>query len=508
MWPDSLAVVGLDALGGSLAWQARVAGVSRVIGFSASPADAVRALKTGALTDRGGPPPKSFRGSPPSSHAWPPTRSCRPGGGPVIVQADLRVPGDKSLTHRMLLLAGMAEGTSHIEGALTSFDARSTARVLRQLGVAVSPLAAGRGIVVKGRPRFRRADAVLNCGNSGTSARLLLGMLSAHPFESTVTGDASLRRRPMRRVTDPLGQMGARFTFQESDGLPVTVVGGPLAGIQYTLPVSSAQLKSALLLAGVAGEVPVDVREPGGRSRDHTERMLRAFGYQVEDDGDWIRFAPTGRLQPVDHTVPGDPSSAAFLVGAALLAESGELRLRAVGVNPTRTGFLRVLARMGATVEVENIHDVGGEPVGDLIVGPTDLTATDVDAAEIPGLIDEIPLLSVLASRADGTTVFREVGELRVKESDRLALLASNLRAVGAQAEAHGNTLTVVGGRAMPAGRVVTAGDHRIAMAFAVLGTLPGARVRVDDPACAGVSFPGFDELLRAMEAGRRRRSR
>jgi len=420
----------------------------------------------------------------------------------VIVDADLRVPGDKSITHRALILAGMARGTSRIGGALTSFDARSTARVLRQLGVEVSPLVAGRDITVRGRARFRRPAAILHCGNSGTSVRLLLGILSAHPFASTLTGDPSLRRRPMRRVTDPLAQMGARFTFTTRDGLPVTVRGGRLTGIQYRLPVSSAQLKSALLLAGVAGGVAVEVCEPEGRSRDHTERMLRAFGYQIEDDGEWIRFAPTGRIEPVAYEVPGDPSSAAFLIGAALLAEGGTLRLRGVGVNPTRTGFLRVLARMGATVAVERGHEVGGEPVGDLVVRPADLTATDVAPAEIPGLIDEIPLLSVLASRAEGTTVFREVGELRVKESDRLALLASNLRAVGAEAEAHGNTLTVVGGCAVPAGRVVTAGDHRIAMAFAVLGTVRGARVRVDDPASAGVSFPGFHESLRAMRAG------
>lgn len=426
----------------------------------------------------------------------------------MIVDADLRVPGDKSLTHRMLVLAGMAPGPSRIRGALTSFDARSTARVLRQLGAGVSPLVAGREIEIQGRERFHEADQPLHCGNSGTSARLLLGILSAHPFASTLTGDASLRRRPMRRVTEPLEQMGARFTFRERDGLPVTVHGGDLEGIRYVLPVSSAQLKSALLLAGVTGGVPVEIREPNGRSRDHTERMLRAFGYEVEDDGDWIRFAPTGRIAPVDQEVPGDPSSAAFLVGAALLAETGQLRLRGVGVNPTRTGFLRVLARMGASVAVENLHEVGGEPVADLIVEPEELAATEVMAAEIPGLIDEIPLLSVLASRAEGTTVFREVGELRVKESDRLALLASNLRAVGAQAEARGNTLTVVGGRAMPAGRVVTEGDHRIAMAFAVLGTLPGARVRVDDPDCAGVSFPGFAESLRAMAGGKRRRRR
>lgn len=420
----------------------------------------------------------------------------------MMVDADLRVPGDKSITHRALIFAAMARGTSRIGGALTSFDARSTARVLRQLGAEVSPLAAGRPIVVRGRVRFQRPAAALHCGNSGTSARLLLGILSAHAFASTLTGDRSLRRRPMRRVTEPLSHMGARFSPTDRDGLPITVRGGRLSALTYELPVSSAQLKSALMLAGVAGGVAVAVREPSGRSRDHTERMLRAFGYEVEDDGGWIRLAPTGRIEPVEYVVPGDPSSAAFLVGAALLGEGGELRLRDVGINPTRTGFLRVLARMGAVVGVEGQHDVGGEPVADLVVHPTPLVATEVASGEIPGLIDEIPLLSVLASRAKGTTIFREVGELRVKESDRLALLASNLRAVGAEAEARGNTLTVEGGARAPAGRVVTAGDHRIAMAFAVLGTLPGAKVRVDNPDCAGVSFPGFHAVLGQLSVG------
>lgn len=424
----------------------------------------------------------------------------------MMVDADTKVPGDKSITHRALLLAGMARGSSRISGALTSFDARSTARVLRQLGVEVSALAPGRDIAVRGRGRFRPPGAALHCGNSGTSVRLLLGLLAAHPFAATLTGDASLRRRPMRRVTDPLERMGAGFTFASPDGLPLTVRGGPLRPIRHELPVSSAQLKSALLLAGVAGGVPLEVREPAGRSRDHTERMLRALGYDIEDDGEWIRFAPTGRMTPTARQVPGDPSSAAFLLGAALLAERGQLRLRDVGLNPTRTGFLRVLARMGATIAVEELHDAGGEPVGHLVTGPTALRATDVAPGEIPGLIDEVPLLSVLASRAEGTTVFREVGELRVKESDRLALLANNLRAVGARAEARGNTLTVEGGSAPPVGRVVTAGDHRIAMAFAVLGTLPGARVRVDNPVCAGVSFPGFQESLRSLRAEKKGR--
>lgn len=415
------------------------------------------------------------------------------------VAGSVRVPGDKSITHRVLLLAALASGRSRISGALTSLDARSTARVLRQLGAQVSPLRPGVAAMVQGRGRFRRPAGPLFCGNSGTTTRLLLGLLSAHRFSATLTGDRSLRRRPMRRVTVPLTAMGARFIERNGDGLPLTVRGGRLHPISYDMPVSSAQIKSAILLAGMAGEVEVALSEPHGRSRDHTERLLRAFGYGVIVKEGRIYFAPGGRIEPFDMEVPGDPSSAAFVVGAAVLAEAGELRIAGVGVNPTRTGFLEVLSRMGARTQVENLSTRFGEPVGDLLVRPARLRATEITAGEIPGLIDEIPLLAVLASRAAGTTTFRQVGELRVKESDRLGLMAENLRAVGAQAEVVGDDLVVEGGDREPRGKVRTAADHRLAMAFAVLGTLPGARVKVDDMACAAVSFPGFPETLRRI---------
>ena len=417
----------------------------------------------------------------------------------MIVTGSVRVPGDKSITHRALLLSALARGTSHVGGALTSLDARSSARVLRQLGAEVSPLRPDTVVTVRGRSRFRRPDSALDCGNSGTTTRLLLGLLAAHRFPATLTGDGSLRRRPMRRVTAPLARMGARFDERDGDGLPLTVRGGPLAPLRYELPVSSAQIKSALLLAGLAGGVGVELREPHGRSRDHTERMLRAFGFGVTEEGGWIRFAPDGRLEPFDLQVPGDPSSAAFLVGAATLAEGGELRVASVDVNPTRTGFLAVLERMGAVVAVEDVAEHYGEPVGDLVVRPARLRGTEVRAEEIPGLIDEIPLLAALASRAEGVTIFREVGELRVKESDRLNLIAENLRSVGCRAEVSGDDLHVEGGEPPPRGPVRSAGDHRLAMAFAVLGTLPGARIRVDDLACAAVSFPRFPEALRGL---------
>ena len=417
----------------------------------------------------------------------------------MIVGGTVRAPGDKSITPRALLFAAVARGTSYIGGALTSLDARSTARVLRRLGAEVSPLRPGTVVAVGGRGRLRAPDGVLDCGNSGTTARLLLGLLAGHRFAATLTGDASLRRRPMRRVTLPLSRMGARFIERGGDGLPLTVRGGPLARLRYELPVSSAQIKGALLLAGLAGAVEVELREPHGRSRDHSERLLRAFGYAVDERDEWIRFAPTGRVEPFELQVPGDPSSAAFLVGAAVLAEGGELRVAGVGVNPTRTGFLRVLERMGAPVAVEEASEHFGEPVADLLARPARLRATEISAGEIPGLIDEIPLLAVLAARAEGTTVFRQVGELRVKESDRLDLIAANLRSVGCRAGVSEDDLYVEGGDEPPRGSVRTAGDHRLAMAFAVLGTVPGGRIRVDDMASAEVSFPRFPETLRAI---------
>ena len=416
------------------------------------------------------------------------------------VGGDIQVPGDKSLTHRALMLGAVARGTSFIRGALTSLDARSTARVLRQLGAEVSPLAPGRVTRIEGRGRFQRPDASLNCGNSGTTTRLLLGLLAAHPMRVTLTGDASLRRRPMRRVTVPLSEMGARFSESSNDGLPLTVTGAKLRPLRHRLPVSSAQIKSCLLLAGLAGRVGVELREPTGRSRDHTERLLRAFGFVIEERDGWLTFEPTGEVTPFEMEIPGDPSSAAFPVGAALLAESGELRVSRVCLNPTRTGFLQVLERMGGRVAAEDIGPQFDEPVGALVAGPSPLVGTEVSAEEIPGLIDEIPLLAALATRARGTTVFRDVAELRVKESDRLDLIASNIRALGGNAEISGDDIFVSGGDQPPRGMVRTAGDHRIAMAFAILGTIPGARVRIDDLDCAAVSFPGFREMLREIK--------
>ena len=414
----------------------------------------------------------------------------------MFVGGSVRVPGDKSITHRALMLAALAEGESLVRGALTSLDARSSARVLRQLGAGISPLRPAAEVRVLGRGLLSEPRGTLDCGNAGTAARLITGILAAQPLSVRLSGDASLRRRPMRRITIPLSQMGARFEPAEPDRLPFRLAGGRLSALRHDLPVSSAQVKSALLLAGACGGVNVSLHEPGGLSRDHTERMLRALGFDVATTDGRIEFTAGGQFRPFELDVPADPSSAAFLVGAAILAEGGTLALTGVGLNPTRTGFLSVLERMGAAVGVEDPQEQMGEPVGTLLVLPAALKGTVVTAAEIPGLVDEVPMLAVLAARARGETRFCSVGELRVKESDRLALIASNLTALGQRAQVEGEDLVIEGTEAPPRGRVRTEGDHRIAMAFRVLGTIPGAAVDIDDMQCADVSFPGFEGML------------
>ncbi len=422
----------------------------------------------------------------------------------MIVRGTVRVPGDKSISHRALLIAALARGTSAHTGLLTGEDVRHTAGLLRRLGATVSPLRSGAVVTVRGA-RFRSPRCALDCGNSGTTARLALGVIAGHPIHARLTGDASLRRRPMRRVVDPLRSMGATFP-DGAEHLPLTVRGARLHGIAYDSPVASAQVKSAILFAALASRVPVTVREPR-TSRDHTERLFLHLGLNLRAENGIVRYQPSaGAVPAFELGIPGDFSSAAFLIGAAVLAEGGELLIEGVGVNPTRTGFLVALERMGAQVERLNLGALGGEPVADLLVRPALLRGTEVVAAEIPALIDEIPLLAVLASRARGETVFRDVGELRLKESDRLELVAANLRNVGVAAEARGNDLFVLGTDEPPRGPVETARDHRLVMAFAVLGTIPGAAVRLSERRSVSISYPGFFRTLRAIGRGTRHR--
>jgi 3-phosphoshikimate 1-carboxyvinyltransferase len=426
------------------------------------------------------------------------------------VSGDVAVPGDKSITHRALMFSAVATGQSRLRGLLPGADCRSTAAVLRALGCDVPDLPAdGSEITVAGRgiASWTAPAAWLDCGNSGTTARLMMGLLASRPFLSTLTGDDSLRGRPMRRITGPLEGMGARFREAgAADRLPIEVIGGPLQSIDYVSPKASAQIKSAVLLAGLGAGVPVSVTEPK-LSRDHTERILRALGEAVEtvDAGAAvrIRLVPSGNpLPPLDLDVPGDPSSAAFLVALALLADGGELRIRNVGMNPTRTGFLRWVERMGARIGREDERTAGGEPVADLVVRPASLHGIDVGGDEVPDGIDEVPMLAVLAARAQGETRITGAGELRVKETDRIAAVAGNLRRLGVRAEELEDGIVVRGTEGPLAGRVETFDDHRIAMAFGVLGAQPGNAIEIDRPECVDVSFPGFWDLLRRVTGG------
>jgi 3-phosphoshikimate 1-carboxyvinyltransferase len=431
---------------------------------------------------------------------------------PLHVEGTFHVPGDKSITHRALMFAAMGEGESRLSGLLPGEDCRSTAAVLRALGCEVPDLPDDGGeIVVRGRgvATWRRPSAELDCGNSGTTVRLMMGLLASRPFSATLTGDASLRGRPMRRVTQPLAKMGAAFReLADADRLPIEMTGGALRAIDHVSAAASAQVKSAVLLAGLTAGVPVSVTEPE-RSRDHTERMLAALGVAVEEagvDGGWRVSLPAHRtpLPGLDLRVPGDPSAAAFGAALALLASGGELLIPGVCVNPTRTGFFRIVERMGARIEETGARVEGGEPVADLVVRAGALRGVEIGGAEIPAAVDEIPILAVLAARAEGETRITGAGELRVKESDRIATVVGNLRAIGVEAEELPDGLVVVGSDRPLAGEVRAFNDHRIAMAFGVLAALPGNDVRIDDEGVAAVSFPRFFQQLRTLAGGRR----
>lgn len=414
------------------------------------------------------------------------------------VEGTIRVPGDKSISHRALMLAALGDGRSRVTGILDSADVRSTAGVLRAMGVDVPALGSDMTVVGVGLRGLRAPSVDLDCGNSGTTTRLMAGIVAAQPFAARFVGDASLSRRPMGRVARPLTAMGAAFACEGADGrLPMTVRGGALQDLEWTSETASAQVKSAIVLAGVCAGVEVTVREPQ-RSRDHTERMLAARGVDVWVHEHAVHVPPATRLAPLDTAVPGDPSSAAFFAGLAALADSGALTMPDVCLNATRTGFFFALARMGARLVVDDERQEGGEDVGTVVVtAGTGLRGTHVDGAEVPTLIDELPLLACLAACADGETVVRGAAELRVKESDRIAAVVANLRALDVDADELPDGFVVRGrGRRPFSGAVDTYGDHRLAMGFGILGAIPGSDVVVDDPACVDVSFPGFWSTL------------
>jgi 3-phosphoshikimate 1-carboxyvinyltransferase len=404
------------------------------------------------------------------------------------------VPGDKSVSHRALMLAAIAEGDSRIRGFLEGEDTRATAAVLAQLGARIETPSAGERVVHGvGLYGLRGSSQPLDCGNAGTGMRLLTGLLAGQAFDSTLIGDASLSKRPMRRVTDPLASMGARIDTQE--GLPpLHVHGGQLLhAIRYALPVASAQVKSALLLAGLYAAGTTRIVEPHP-TRDYTERMLAAFGWPITFEPGWAALEGGHVLHATDVDVPADFSSAAFFLVAASIVPGSALRLPAVGLNPRRTGLLHALRLMGADIAIENPRESGGEPVGDLVVRHAPLHGIELPGSLVPDMIDEFPALFIAASVADGRTLVRGAAELRVKESDRIATMASGLRTLGAAIDETADGAIIHGG-GLGAGSVESHLDHRVAMSFAVAGLVAAGPVRINDCSHVATSFPGFLDL-------------
>lgn len=416
------------------------------------------------------------------------------------LRGELRVPGDKSISHRALILNAVAEGTARVENLGPGADCASTARCLRALGVEMAGTGSGGSVVISGAGLrgLREAGDVLDAGNSGTTARLLTGLLAGQRFFSVLTGDASLRSRPMGRVVEPLKMMGGRFRGRDGDRLlPLAVLGSDLTGLEYTLPVASAQVKSALLLAGLYARGVTRLREPQP-ARDHTERMLRAQGANVTVRDGEIALEPGPALRALDVTVPGDISSAAFWLVAAAIHPDAEITVLDVGVNPGRTGVLEALEAMGADLEIVPRGERGGEPVADLICRSSDLQGTVIRGSLVPRLIDEIPVLAVAAAFARGETVFEDAAELRVKESDRIASVATELGKLGADVTEHTDGFTVRSGRRLRGARCDSRGDHRMAMALAVAGLVASGETAIDGADAAGVSYPSFwDDLVR-----------
>ena len=414
------------------------------------------------------------------------------------LQGAIRVPGDKSMSHRTLMLGALAEGTTIATGFLAGHDALCTVQAFKDMGVTVRGPQNGRieidGVGMQG---LQKPDNVLDMGNSGTSIRLLSGLLAAQRFDSTMTGDISLQKRPMGRVTDPLKLMGAAIGSQ--DGRPPLVIKGgqTLNGIHYEMPVASAQVKSCVLLAGLFAEGRTSVTEPAP-TRDHTERMLRGFGYEVERENDVISVEGGGRLTAATFDIPADISSAAFFLVAASIAPGSDLTLEHVGMNPTRSGVITILTLMGADIEVLNEREVGGEPVADLRVRSSALVGIEIPEDLVPLAIDEFPVLFVAAACATGRTVLCGAEELRVKESDRIASMADGLSRLGIENEVLDDGIVIVGG-SLKGGEVDTYNDHRIAMSFAVAALRASGTIYINDCDHVATSFPGFADLAASV---------
>ncbi len=424
---------------------------------------------------------------------------ARPGGA---VGGRLQVPGDKSISHRAVMFSALADGVCEITNFLTGADCRATAAAMQAMGVRIDTLGERHlrvhGVGMHG---LRKPQVPLDLGNSGTSMRLFCGLLAGQGFELTLTGDASLSKRPMRRVTDPLSQMGACFSTTEAGTAPLTIhAASQLRALNYAMPMASAQVKSAVLLAGLYAEGRTAVSEPKV-TRDHTERMLRGFGYALDQDGPSVSLQGGGRLRASDIEVPGDLSSAAFFFVAAAIQPGATITIENVGINPTRIGVLEVLRRMGAQVEIRDQRESMGEPVATVSVTGAPLNGIEIDADLVALAIDELPVLFIAAACAAGETVVSGAEELRVKESDRVATMADGLKAVGIEAEPRTDGIRIVGGQ-IRGGEILSHGDHRIAMSFAVAAQRSIEPIILRDCANVATSFPGF--LQCAEKAGMR----
>ncbi len=404
-------------------------------------------------------------------------------------RGEITVPGDKSISHRAVMLGALCRGKTRISGFLMGADCLSTISCFRAMGAEIQEAAGTVTVSGRGLHGLRRPEKALYTGNSGTTTRLLCGLLAGQAFDTAITGDASVCRRPMGRVTRPLGEMGAKI---QGEYCPLRITGTALAGIDYAMPVASAQVKSAIILAGLYAQGVTVVRERE-KSRDHTERMLAAMGADVRTDGLAVTVSPGRELTaPGEIAVPGDISSAAFFLVLGSILPDSEITVRSVGMNPTRTGIIDVLEAMGADLTVENLRTQGGEPAADITVRSAALRGTEIGGAMIPRLIDELPVLAVAAAFAEGTTVIRDAGELKVKETNRIRAVTDEFLKCGADIAETADGMIIRGGRPLHGARFQTYGDHRMAMSLAVLAQLAQGNSSLDDPGCVSVSYPGF----------------
>ncbi len=415
------------------------------------------------------------------------------------LHGSISIPGDKSISHRAVMFGSLAEGTTRITNFLQGADCLSTIDCFRKMGIDIRVLEDEVLVHGKGLHGLQAPTAVLDVGNSGTTTRLMSGILAGQSFDSVIDGDSSIRKRPMKRIMQPLSMMGGSIEATDGTGCaPLHIHGSTLHGIHYQSPVASAQVKSCVLLAGLYADGMTTVTEPV-LSRDHTERMLRGFGADVRSNGTTASILPQPQLTAQEIHVPGDISSAAYAIAAALLIPGSEIVVKGVGTNPTRDGLLRVLDAMGADITRIQEYEAGGEPAADLLVRYSNLHGTTVGGEIIPTLIDEIPIIAVLASFAEGTTIIRDAAELKVKECDRIAVMTENLAAMGVQIQAADDGMIIEGGRPLHGTFIPTHLDHRIAMSFTVAGMAAEGTTTIENAACASVSYPRFYEDLEML---------